>query len=174
MKLSIIVAAVCSSLFVWSVYGEVIKDIFWSVRHQNTMSFRGQSLRLPYRWREREWTNYNNFELTHDNSGFSTMSSIMVHYLNFTPEDAEKAAQREKTRSEETQRDLPQLHVHYDFHNDTDYMCRDTVTSESPVLSTDCWSRDGRWDVSFFGLKRDRSDFETILHEMASMGTPSK
>jgi hypothetical protein len=56
----------------------------------------------------------------------------------------------------------------------THYMCLERGLDSLPTLFVDCYSRDGRWVVSLIGLKRTRSEFETILSRVVSMGNPTK
>ena len=49
---------------VWVFYGEFFQNIAWDLRYHRAASFRGQSLQVPWLWREEVWTRYSEFELT--------------------------------------------------------------------------------------------------------------
>jgi hypothetical protein len=160
-------------LLIWARYGDFAQNAHWSVRHQRTASFRGQKLQLPWFWREKEWTNYNEFELTRSYSGSLLDSSVTATYENFAPADVQKKidalqglfAKLSQRQGGVTERD--------DF-TDPHFVCMDEKSRLSQFLFETCLSRDGRWRVTTIGLKPSRPDFEMILRGVASMGTPSK
>jgi hypothetical protein len=160
------------SMLTWSItsYGD------FSI--QRTASFRGQNLSVLWLWREERWTNYNQFELTRSGGSFVLPDSTVVRYKNATSEDMEKMVEFGKRQRNSTPR--PQVLGWFDGEykgddfNRTHYVCLDTGITSSPILGVECYSRDGHWMVSFFGPKQSLSEFEMILHGVASMGNPTK
>ena len=192
VKISIVVGAAFAALAVWLVYGDLIGDIAWGISHQHNATFRGLTLRVPWRWREEPWTNYNEFEVSRSNGGLAWRASATVYYQNLAPIEAAKIAQLERNLAAESERKVnaliargaktispqPQSGSHHDVHGDdlieAHYECVNHGLNWSPILTDTCFSRDGRWRVEIIGYEQNRSDLGMILRGVASMGTPSK
>jgi hypothetical protein len=189
---SIAVVTVLAGMFVWLASGDLIVDFVWGIRHQHTASFRGQTLRLPFLWRKNDGTNYNEFELSRSSTRFQIGSSVTVHYVNSTPEEAARFIELGRKAHAERQKKMEALIdqafsekasqrpliSNTDFHGDAfteaHYVCLNDGVIQSRLLTLSCRSRDGRWNVSIWGLDKNLADFEMILHGVASMGNPSK
>jgi hypothetical protein len=175
-RICLIAGVLLAGLYVWGNYGDLIENVAWGARHQKTVSFRGQTLKVPWLWREEEWINYNEFELTRSYRGFPIPSPVTVRYENIAPGDIQR--RMEIMRNSSTQ----SLKVPDWFYNDYEggdftkahYVCQEQSVRWSPLLIVNCFSRDGRWTVDMFGLKQTRPEFETILRGEASMGNPTK
>jgi hypothetical protein len=170
------VGVLLAGLYVWGNYGDLISSIVWGVRHKRTVSFRGQTLRVPWFWREEEWTNYNEFELTRRYRGFAIPSSVTVRYENSAPGDVEKRVELMKSNNAQALKVPGWFYDDYegDDFSRTHYMCLAQGFKWSPILGVDCFSRDDRWSVSMFGLKQTRPELQMILRGVASMGNPTK
>jgi hypothetical protein len=178
-RLCLAMGVVLACLYVWLAYGDLISSIVWGVRHQRTANFRGQTLQVPWFWREKTWTNYNEFELTRQYAGLTLPSNIIVRYQNISPDDVESTVERMKRMSNESAQkfQIPDLFYRDYDGNDftkTHYLCMERGFSRSLMLFVECYSRDGRWSVSMWGLKQTRPELETILDGVASMGNPTK
>jgi hypothetical protein len=175
-RISLAVGVLLVGLYVWGAYGDSIGSIVWGVRHQRTATFRGQTLQLPWFWREEEWTNYNEFELTRSDRGLAFSSSVTVTYENSAPGDVQKSVERMKNNNAQALKVPGWFYDNYegDDFSKTHYACLEQGFKWSPILSVDCFSRDGRWSVRMFGSKQTRREFEMILRGVASMGNPSK
>lgn len=175
-RICLVVGVLLAGLYVWGNYGDLISSIVWGVRHKKTVSFRGQTLQVPWFWREEEWTNYNEFELTRSYRGFAIPSSVTVRYENSTSADVQKRVEMMKSNNARAIK-VPGL-FYEDYEGDdftrTHYMCLAQGLKWSPILGVDCFSRDGRWSVMIFGLKQARPEFQMILRGVASMGNPTK
>jgi hypothetical protein len=178
-RISLAVGVLLAGLYVWGFYGDSIRSIVWGIRYQRTASFRGQTLQVPWFWREKTWTNYNEFEVTRQYGGLAFSSDVTVRHQNISPEDVQRTVGRMKRMSDESAQkfQIPDLFYKDYEGNDftrTHYLCMERGLSGSPMLFVECYSRDGRWNVSIVGLKQTRSEFEMILRGVASMGNPSK
>jgi len=175
-RISLIVGALLVGFCLWVVYRDLIASIVWGVRHQRTASFRGQTLQVPWFWREEEWTNYNEFELTRGYLRPAFSSSVTVRYENTAPSDVQRRVESKRN----VHARMPQVPGSFygDYEGDdfsrAHYVCLDEGFTWSPLLIVDCFSRDGRWSVGMFGLKQSRREFEMILRGVASMGNPTK
>jgi hypothetical protein len=89
-RIGLIAAALFLGFYIWAAYGDLIGTVLWDIRHQRTASFRGQTLRLPWLWREEEWTNYNEFNLKQSRGRLVLPASVTVTYEGATPGDMEK------------------------------------------------------------------------------------
>jgi hypothetical protein len=178
-RIGLIVVVALVSFYFWVFYGDLIGNVLWGVRYQRTASFRGQTLQVPWFWREEEWTNYNEFDLSRASRDPRLFSSVTITYENITPSDAQRRV--ELMRHQFTQ--LPQMsrvsgYFYGNYESDdfsrAQYLCLDQGFKWSPNLRVTCFSRDGRWRVAMFGSNQTRSEFEIILHGVASMGNPTK
>jgi hypothetical protein len=175
-RISLIVGLLLAGLYVWSAYGDLIGSIAWGVRHRRTVSFRGQTLQVPWFWREEKWINYNEFELTRSYSGFAIPSSVTVRYENSGPGDVQKRLERMRINNAQALKVPGWFYDDYEGDNfsKAHYLCVEQGVRWSPIQAVDCFSRDGRWSVRMFGLKQTRREFEMILRGVASMGNPTK
>jgi hypothetical protein len=175
-RISLVVGVLLAGLYVWGNYGDLIGNIVWGVRHQHTAIFRGQAIRVPWLWREDEWTNYNEFELTRASREPAFISRVTVTYENSAPGDVQEKVRIMRSQNAR----LSQVPGWYygDYEGDdfskAPYVCLNTGFKSLPNLIVNCLSRDGRWRVDMFGSKQTRSEFEMILHGVASMGNPAK
>jgi hypothetical protein len=176
-RIGLIAVALFLGFYIWAAYGDLIETVFWDIRHQRTASFRGQTLRLPWLWREEEWTNYNEFNLKRNRGRLDLPALVTVTYKGVTPGDMEKMWEFMKAHPISSSPALPGwINREYegeDFSR-THYVCLDAHFTWSPVLILNCFSRDGRWTVNFFGSRQSLSEFEMILQGVASMGNPTK
>jgi hypothetical protein len=176
-RMSLVVGVLLVGLYVWGAYGDLIAAIAWGVRHQRTASFRGQTLQVPWFWREEEWTNYNEFELTRSHRAIAIPSSVTVRYENIAREDVQKRVEIMKSGNARAAAKLPDW-FYGDYEGDdfskTHYMCLEQGVSDSPILAVNCFSRDGRWSVMMLGPKQTQAEFQMILRGVASMGSPTK
>jgi hypothetical protein len=157
-------------LLLWAFYGEYLA---WDLRYHRTASFRGQSLQVPWLWREEAWTNYNEFALGRNHLLPMSPTSVTVSYESLSPADMQKEIDGFRAL------DAKLTHRQGDYLDpdasiDSHFVCTDKGSSQSEFEWITCFSRDGRWRVVMLGLKRDRSDFATILRGVDAMGTPSK
>ena len=166
-----VVANFC--FFVWVLCGDSIQNVAWDLRYHRTASFRGQSLQVPWLWREEEWTNYNEFELTRSHLRPAVPTSVMVSYRNLSPSDMEKQIEGFRALDAKLTHH-PGDYFDPDLSIDPHFVCTDRGSSLSEFEWIACFSRDGRWSVSMPGLKQDRSDFGMILRGVDAMGTLSK
>jgi len=178
-RLCLAMGVVLAGLYVWLAFGDLISSTIWGVRHQRTASFRGQTLQVPWFWREKTWTNYNEFELTRPYGGLAFPSDVTVRHQNISPDDVQRTVERMKRMSNESAQKFQMPNLFYKDYEGDDftrmhYLCMERGPSGSLTLFVECYSRDGRWNVSIIGLKRSRSEFETILRGVAFMGNPSK
>jgi hypothetical protein len=173
----ILVAGVfLAGLFVWGAFGDLIGSVVWGIRHQHTASFRGQTLQLPWFWREEEWINYNEFELNRSYGRLAIPSSVTVRYENIAPEDIQKRIEIMKSDFAGVVKVSGWFDDDYegDAFTKTRYVCHEKGYTWSPVLIVNCFSRDGRWSVDMLGSRQTRLEFEMILRGVASMGDPTK
>ena len=175
-QISLMTGALLFGLILWLIYGDFIGSVLWGIRHQRTANFRGQTLQVPWFWREKEWTNYNEFELARIYREPRLNSLVTVRYENSSPENVPKQVERMR----ETNARLSSVPGYFsgdyegnDF-STAHYVCLNLGYKWSPILIVDCLSKDGRWNVSMFGMQQSRSEFEMILRGVASMGNPSK
>jgi hypothetical protein len=176
-RIALVVGVLLAGLYVWGAYGDLISSIIWGVRHQRTVSFRGQALRVPWFWQEKEWTNYNEFDLTRSYGGFtSPPTSVRVRYENSAPSDIQKRVERMLSQNAQTVKLAGYFYNNYEGNDFTKahYVCLEQGLTWSPTLGVNCFSRDGRWIVIMFGSKQTLSEFETILRGVASMENPAK
>lgn len=179
VRICIAVGVVLAGLYLWAAYGDLFSSVVWGIRNQRTVSFRGQTLQVPWFWRQEEWINYNQFELTRQYGGFALSSNVTVRYQNISPGDVQGVVETRKRTAKEAEQmfHIPGLSYN-DFQGDdftrAQYICLKSGLISSPMFYVDCYSRDGRWNVSISGLKRTRSEFEAVLRGVASMGNPSK
>jgi hypothetical protein len=176
VRISVIAGVVVCGFYVWAIYGDLIGSVAWGIRHQRMASFRGQSLQVPWFWKEEKWANYNKFELTRSYGAVAFNSFVTVRYENSAPDDVQRKVD---TLSKIYARISQQSGSFYgDYEGDdfikTHYACLENGASSSSVIFVTCFSRDGRWMVSMTGLQQSRSEFEMILRGVASMGNPSK
>ncbi len=175
LRISSVVGIVLFGLVLWGFDGE---NVAWDIRYHRTVSFRGQSLKVPWLWREEEWTSYSEFELIRNHLLANRLlpvfpTSITVSYQNLSSAnlqmeiDAMHALDAKLTHR-------PGDYFDPDAWFDSHFVCMDRGSSRSEIEMITCFSRDGRWRVLMQGLKQDRSDFETILRGVNAMGTPSK
>ena len=176
VRICVIAVAVFCGFYVWVAYGNLIGSIVWGVRHQRMANFRGQTLQIPWFWREEKWAHYDEFELTRSYGGLVFFSSVTVRYENSGPDDV----QREVNNFSKIYPRLSQQPGSFygDYEGDdftkAHYVCLENGARPSEVIFVHCFSRDGRWVVSMSGLQRSRSEFEMILRGVAAMGNPSK
>lgn len=176
VRISLIVSALVVGLYSWFAYGDWISGIAWGVHHQRTASFRGQTLQVPWFWREEEWTNYNEFELTRSYRGLAFSPTVTVRYENFAPGDVQRTVESMRNLNARRPQMPGSFYGNYegDDFSRTHYVCLDQGSIWSPILIVHCFSRDGRWMVDMIGSKQTRSEFEMILRGVASMGNPTK
>jgi hypothetical protein len=176
VRIFFIVGVLLAGLYVWGAYGDLIGSIVWDIRHQRMVSFRGQTLQVPWFWREEEWINYNEFELTRGYRGFAIPSSVTVRYENSTPGEIQQRVEIMKNNNMQTLKVPGWFYGDYegDDFSRTHYTCLEQGLRWSPILAVDCFSRDGRWSVRMLGLKQTRPEFQIILRGVASMGNPTK
>jgi hypothetical protein len=153
--------------------GDFVANAVWSVSHRRAASFRGQTLKLPWLWREEAWTNYNEFDLTRRYVGVALPSTAMVRYVNLSKADVPREIDGFRRLYANLSSKAPGTYTREDL-IDAIFVCEDQGSNRSQILFINCISRDGRWRVTFIGLERSRSNFEMILKGVASMGTPSK
>ena len=176
MRISLLVVVVLAGFYVWGAYGDLIESVVWGVRHQRTVSFRGQTLRVPWFWREEVWTNYNEFELTRSYSGLAFSPTVTVRYENSASENV----QGEVDGIRKLYARISQVRGSFsgDYEGDnfskTHYVCLEKGAKPTPVIFVTCFSRDGRWMVRMIGLRQSLPDFEMILRGVASMGNLTK
>jgi hypothetical protein len=161
-------------LLIWVFYGDFIQNIAWDLRYHRAANFRGQTLQVPWLWREKEWTKYNEFELTGSHLLRPTFpASVSISYKNLSSADVQKNIDGLRGLS-------AKLSHHSGDYSDPDasinphFVCMDNGSNWSQFEWIICFSRDGRWHVLMTGLKQDRPDFEMILRGVDAMGTPSK
>jgi hypothetical protein len=157
----------------WVLLGDCIQNAAWSIDHQRTASFRGQTLHVPWLWREEEWTNYNEFNLTRSYVGTMWTTRVVVSYKNSAPADVLREVETRRENAAELSRRSIDFYERDDV-IDPHFICMDSGFKSLPRLFIDCFSLDGRWDVSMRGLDRSRSDFRVILRGVGLMGKPSK
>jgi len=175
-RICLIVGVLLAGLYVWGAYGGLIDSVAWGVRHQLMASFRGQTLKVPWFWREEEWVNYNEFELTRPYGGFVVPSSVTVRYEDIAPGDVQKRMEIMKRNNAQALSRVPGW-FYDDYKGDdfsrTNYVCLEQGLMRSSIFAVDCFSRDGRWSVRIFGSRQSQSEFELILRGVASMGNPT-
>jgi hypothetical protein len=172
-RIGLITVALFLGFYIWAAYGDLIGTVLWDIRHQRNASFRGQSLRLPWLWREEEWTNYNEFNLKRNRCRLDLPALVTVTYEGATPGDMERMWLSMKSLLVNPPSSVPGwLNPEYegDDFNRTRYAC----FQRGAILSVNCFSRDGRWIVNFFGSRQNLPEFEMILRGVASMGNPTK
>jgi hypothetical protein len=176
-RIGLIAVALFLAFYIWAAYRDLIWTVFWDIRHQRTASLRGQTLRLPWLWREEEWTNYNKFDLERNRGRLNLPALVTVRYEGVTPGDMEKMWESMKTHRISRPPSEPGW-IDREYKGDdfsrTRYVCFEMGFTWSPNLMVDCFSRDGRWTVNFFGSKQSLSEFQIILRGVASMGNPTK
>lgn len=163
---------------VWVFYGEFFQNIAWDIRYHRAASFRGQSLQVPWLWREEVWTRYSEFELTRNHLLPNRLlpifpTSVTVSYEKLTPADLQKEIDGMYALDAKLSHH-PGDFIDHDASIDSHFVCTDRGSGWSEFEWITCFSRDGRWSVLMIGLKQDRSDFATILRGVDAMGTPSK
>jgi len=138
-RISLIVGLLLAGLYVWGAYGDLIGSIAWDVGHQRTVSFRGQTLQVPWFWREEEWTNYNEFELKRNYRGFAIPSSVTVRYENSAPGDVQKRVERMRSNNAQTLKVPGWFYDDYegDDFNRTHYACLEQGLRWSPFFALD-------------------------------------
>jgi hypothetical protein len=158
---------------IWVFCGDFIQTVAWDLCHHRTASFRGQTMQVPWFWREDQWTNYNEFELTRNHVPPSFISSVTVTYEHWTPTDIQK--QIDAMRGLYTKL-FPELGSYYndDASINPHFICMDKETGTSQFVFMTCYSQDGRWMVRMIGLERRSPEFAMILRGVDAMGTPSK
>jgi hypothetical protein len=176
VRIIVIAVAVVCGLYVWAAYGDLISSIVWGVRHQRMANFRGQTLQVPWFWREEEWANYNEFKLTRSYAVPTLSPTVTVRYENSGPDDVQRKVNNVRdgyARMAQLSNSFRGRYESTDFSNEH-YVCLDYGSNLSQFLIVNCFSRDGRWSVQILGMQPSRSDFEMILRGVASMGNPSK
>jgi hypothetical protein len=176
VRIGVIAVAVVCGFFVWAIYGDLIGSVAWGVRHQRTASFRGQTLQVPWFWREEKWANYNEFTLSRSYSGLVLSPSVTVRYENSAPDDVQRRVNNFSKFYAQTSQQPDSYFGDYEGGDFTKahYVCLENGARHTEVIFVDCFSRDGRWVVSMFGLQRSRSEFEMILRGVVAMGNQSK
>jgi hypothetical protein len=154
-------------------YADFFHDVAWDLRNHRIERFRGQTLQLPWFWREEQWLDYNTFELTRSYGLLTLNPSAVVTYENSAPADVQKKVDMLHGANTRLSRRLKGLTERDDFSN-PNYVCLDEEFSGSQYMWMTCFSRDGRWLVDLSGSIKSRSDFEMILRGVDAMGTPSK
>jgi hypothetical protein len=167
--------AVLFGLLILVFYGE---NVIWDLRYHRTATFRGQSLQVPWFWREEVWTRYSEFELTRNHLLPNRLLpifpiSVTVSYENRSPADLQKVIDGMHALDAKLTH-YPGDYFDPDASIDSHFVCTDRGSSRSEFEWINCFSLDGHWSVQMLGQKQDRSDFDTILRGVASMGTPSK
>jgi hypothetical protein len=174
LRIGAFFAVALLGFLIWVFYGDFIQNIAWDIRYHRTASFRGQTLQVPWLWREKEWTNYNEFELTRSHLLRPIIpTSVTVSHENLTPEYLQKEIDGMRALDAKLTH-YPGDYFDLDASIDSHFVCTDRGSSRSDFEWLTCISRDGRWRVLMIGLKQDRSDIETILRGVDAMGTPSK
>jgi hypothetical protein len=173
LRIGAVVGIALFGFLVWVFCGDFIQTVTWDLRYHRTASFRGQTLQVPWFWREDQWTNYNEFELTRNHVPPTFISSVTVTYEHWTPADLQK--QIDAMRGLYTKL-FPELGSYYndDASINPHFICMDKGTGTSQFLFMTCYSQDGRWMVRMIDLERKSSDFAMILRGVDAMGTPSK
>jgi hypothetical protein len=150
-----------------------VTDIGWDIGNHRTAEFRGQKLLLPWRWREDAWTNYNDFAVSRVYLEPPFRALVLISYEDSTLADFQSRIDQEQKSVAR----LSQYGIRETLNVDTgnpQFLCVDHTFTDLKIRSRECYSRDGRWDVTWFGPEQSRQDFETILNRVASMGNPSK
>jgi hypothetical protein len=176
-RIGLIAVALFLGFYIWGAYGDLIGTVFWDIRHQRTASFRGQTLRLPWLWREEEWKNYNKFDLERNRGRLDLPALVTITYEGAKPGDMERMWLSIKNHLVNPPFSVPgRLNPEYegDDFNRTRYVCLQNGSNWSPILWVQCFSRDGRWTVDFFGSRQSLPEFEMILRGVTSMGNPTK
>jgi hypothetical protein len=176
LRICAIIAVAVAAILVWAGYADLIQTIAWDIRHQRTASFRGQTLKVPWLWREEEWTNYNYFELLRTSSDPRETATVSVHYVDSSPEAVPRELENARKLAARLSGGTGGFYGDYTFDefSKSQYVCVVTGSKWAPTRMIECYSLDGRWSIWMHGTKRSLSDAGTILRGVAAMGNPSK
>ena len=174
LRIGAFFGVVLLGFLVWVFCGDFIQTAVWSVYHQRTAKFRGQTLQVPWFWQEEVWTNYNEFQLSRSRLLWPISStSVTVLYENLSPTDLQKEIDAMRALDAKLTHH-PGDYFDPDASINPHFVCTDNGSSRSEFEWIICFSWDGRWSVRMLGQKQDRSDFASILRGVDAMGTPSK
>jgi hypothetical protein len=157
--------------YFWIYFGNVTTALAWDIAHGRTARFRGQSLKLPWFWKEERWTNYNEFTVKESGSR-SLEASVTVRFGHFDP-----LVMQQRLTHLKNMPGLPGW-ISDDYPSDdftrTHYRCARNGFRASAIFMVDCFSVDGRWAVHLVGPPETYPEFEEILRGVAGMGNPTK
>ena len=94
VRISVIVGVVVCGFYGWVIYGDLISSVAWGIRHQRMASFRGQTLQVPWLWREEKWANYDEFQLSRSYGALALGPTVTVRYENSGPDDVQKEGEQ--------------------------------------------------------------------------------
>jgi hypothetical protein len=154
--------------YFWIYFGDITTALAWDIVHRRTATFRGQSLKLPWLWKEEQWTNYNEFRMT-DYGSRTLTTFVTVEFGHFDPSVMHERLLQMRSRPVGwTSEDYPG-----DESTRTHYRCVRNGFRSSELSIVDCFSLDGRWAAHLVGPPESDSDFQKILREVAGMGDPA-
>ena len=164
------VVLLIGTAYFWIYWGDATNALGWDVVHRRTATFRGQTLKLPWLWKEETWTNYNEFRVTKYAPGL-LKPSITVQFGRFDPSVMHDDWIKIK--------DQPGLAnwIAEDYQGDdftqAHYKCVRIGFGHSQVTMVDCFSLDGRWAVHLIGRSEVYPELHQILRGVAAMGDPA-
>ena len=173
-KIAIAIAATLALLLAWVTCGGIATDVSWDIVHHRTAALRGQTLQVPWFWREADW-GYYELDLVHDHIGLiAAPSQVMVSYdPDLDPQSVPFRIKQEHAVSERLAGKLS-FHI-YDASIDPHYACVAMGFERDRVASLHCYSLKGHWIATLLvGSNADLPAFRQILTGVAAMGTPAK
>lgn len=174
-RIGITTAALLALLLLSVMCGQVVRDLVWDVAHHRTARFRGQTLRLPWFWRQDELKEYNQLDLVRDRIGLITVPSQMT--VSYDQKLDPKAILIRVNHEHETANRLGGKFPFYvsDASIDPHYSCMGFGFEKGTAASLRCYRLDGYWTVTLmFGSNADLPAFRKILQGVEVMGTPPK
>ena len=159
-------------IYVWTVYGGACTALAWDITHARTAKFRGQSVKVPWFWKEKEQINYNRLEIGRYGAN-PLQPSVTIAFENSDP--ANLAGKINQTKeSLKKKANIAVEDYRFDDVLDSKFWCVDLKFPKDTVGLVDCYSRDGLWRVSMVDPSPYKRDLAEILRSVSTMGAPSK
>jgi hypothetical protein len=160
--IAIFVVVTIAAFSLWKACEGVVHDIAWDLHNHRAVSFRGQSVQLPWFWSGFAWNRH--LYLVRHHFGPTSPTDVLVTLVNLTPADVQESMDLERL-------DVPKSPGFYgeDVSIDPNFRCFENGSVKPRSLVIRCNSIDGYWSVFLSDADKDREDFRTILHTVAIM-----
>ncbi len=162
LRIGIVVGNLLAVAVLGVQYWRLIDGAAWGALHHHRMTYRGVELTLPAMWMpDADWHPYGSFGVVRGHSGMDK-ETVTVSSETTAADDVAKRFEVLRTMNLRMAAGGETL-LADDPVGDARFGCAGRQVAETGRLSLLCLSRDGRWFVSFRGLRESLPDLHVML-----------